>query len=208
MVWVHIDGGGNLRFEQDTTGRDDWSTVCTAPCDQKLPTAYRYRVTGNGIKESGPLRLSEVENIEFSLRAPPPGSETIRVHDASKTWFVIGVIAVPVGAVAAYFGLEFAAGGVIASGLASTDGGTSRPTNTLEASGWTMFGLGAVVAVGGLILTIANWETSVDQQLYSPTPGLLQSNTWMRMSPLWKEVPLEGKAMPPAMIAPVLSASF
>jgi hypothetical protein len=201
MVWVHIEGTEDARLQQDTTGNDDWRTVCTAPCDKQLPTAYWYRIVGNGIKTSK----------EFSLEAPTGGHETITVNGANKTWFIIGVIAMPVGGIVAYIGLLVGLVGSIGSTTSTAVGDTQSKqiSDSTAATGWTMLGIGAAAAVGGLILTIANWRTGVSQDVAGQQTGSLQSDAWRRVpSPTWKDASPEQKALPPAVAFPVWSGRF
>jgi hypothetical protein len=189
---VHIEGPEDARLQQDTTGNDDWLTVCTAPCDKEMPTAYYYRVVGDGIKASG----------EFTLHAQPGDHETLDVHGASKPWFVIGVVAIPIGLVVGYIGLIV---GVIGSAVSSVD--QSSQANNTAGVGWTMFGLGAGAAIGGLVLVIVNWKTGVSQQVGTPQTGLLLSDAWKRV-PTWKDTAPEEKALPAAVGIPIFGGRF
>src|SRR5580693_7899916 len=45
MVWVHLDGPGGLRLQQDLDSihHGDWNTVCVAPCDTWVPASLDFR---------------------------------------------------------------------------------------------------------------------------------------------------------------------
>jgi hypothetical protein len=200
MVWVHIEGPEDVHLQQDTTGDDDWETVCTAPCDKQLPTAYYYRVTGSGIKASR----------EFTLHAQPGGHETLNVNGASKAWFIIGVIALPAGLVVGYIGLIVGLVGSAAKSVDQSTGATTTSQNNasdVAGVGWTMFGVGVAAAIGGLVLLIANWKTGVSQDISSQTGSIAPSDAWKRL-PTWKEAGPEQRAMPTAVGIPVFSGTF
>jgi hypothetical protein len=195
-VWVHLDASDDVRLQQDRTNDDDWVTVCSAPCDIQLPTAYYYRVAGGGLKASG----------EFTLHAQPGERETLDVHGASKGWFVLGVVAIPVGLLVGYIGLIVGAFGTLVSTASSASGQPSSAANNAAGVGWTMFGIGLVAAAGGLILVIANWKTSVSQDIGART-GLLLPDSWKRL-PTWREATPEQKALPQVMGIPIVSGQF
>jgi hypothetical protein len=207
LVWVHIEGSDDAQLEQDTSGQDDWAVVCSAPCDKQLSTGYWYRISGGGIRASK----------QFALQGTPGQRETLTVSPASKGWFIVGVVAVPVGAIVAYFGLIFGLVGSAASWATESTANGTQTTQApagLAATGWTMFALGAVAAVGGLVLTIANWKTGVSQDIgggkaASTASAAPASDAWTRLpTPMWRETPPEQAAVPPAVAFPVLSGSF
>ena len=119
MVMVHIDGPEDTQLEQDVSHEEHWQTVCTAPCDLKLPIGPDYRVTGPGIKASGVFGL-EYQN---GLR------EIVTVNGASKSWFVLGIVSTAVGGAAALIG---ALVGLSASLVASVDSGNGDTAGQAE----------------------------------------------------------------------------
>ena len=198
-VWVHIEGADDVRLQQDRTGDDDWMTVCSAPCDKELPTAFYYRVVGDGIKASS----------EFTLHAQPGEHESIEVHGASKAWFIIGIVAIPIGLVVAYIGLFVGFIGTAASTINSVNGASTTNSDNAAGVGWTMLALGLGAAVGGLVLAIVNAKTGTTQRLGNPSPttGLLLSDAWKRV-PTWRDPSAEQRALPPVLAAPIFAGTF
>jgi hypothetical protein len=194
MVWVHIDGPEDVRLQQDTTGNDDYVTVCSAPCDKQMPAGYPYRVVGSGLKASG----------DFTLHAQDGEHDALEIHGASKAWFVIGAIAIPLGLVVGYIGLLVGAIGSLAS---TTDPATGNTTaDHVAGVGWTMFGLGAAAAIGGLVLVVTNWKTGVSQQVGTHT-GLLLPDGWARL-PTWRDATPEQRALPAMLGIPLVNGRF
>ncbi|HLK41681.1 MAG TPA: hypothetical protein VKU41_33265 [Polyangiaceae bacterium] len=199
-VWVHIDGGSDdVRLQQDQSGDDDWITVCSAPCDKELPTAFYYRIVGDGIKASG----------EFTLHAQPGEHETVEAHGASKTWFIIGIIAIPVGLIAAYVGFAVGIVGTLLSTANNISGTSSTNSDAAAGLGWTILALGLGAAVGGLVLVIVNAKTGTTQHLgtASATTGLLLGDAWKRV-PTWREPSAEQRALPPILGIPLVAGTF
>jgi hypothetical protein len=109
-VSIHLEGPAGVRLEQDldSAHHTDWETICEAPCDAQVDSAFDYRVAGGLTKASK----------EFSLRAPDGGHEDLRVHSASKLWFVTGWVVLGAGAGTAAFAVSF----IVGSGLLSVRG--------------------------------------------------------------------------------------
>jgi hypothetical protein len=193
FVTVHIEGADGALLEQDTTGDGDWRPVCTAPCDRPLSIAYGYRVAGGGLRGSS----------RFSLRGRPGARETLVVSPASKGWFIVGVVAAPVGGVVAYAGL-FA--GIFGSlGYTSRDAnGTQRhaPSAPLATAGWTMVGVGGAVGVAGVVLIWSNWKTGVAQEIGTEPTGAPGSRESSRTV-----APLDA-ALPMAPTVPLVMGRF
>jgi hypothetical protein len=196
-VWVHIDAADDVRLQQDRTSDDDWMTVCSAPCDIPLSTAYYYRIVGGGLKASG----------DFTLHAQPGQRETLDIHGASKGWFLVGVIAIPAGLLVGYVGLIVGAFGTLVSTASTASGQSSPGASDAAGVGWTMFGVGLAAAAGGLILVIANWKTSVTQEMGTPQVGLRLPDSWKRL-PTWREATPEQKSLPQTIGVPIVTGQF
>ncbi|MGH7440724.1 MAG: hypothetical protein ACRENE_33950 [Polyangiaceae bacterium] len=190
-VTVHVEAPDDVEIQQDTTGNDDWQTVCTTPCDKPLSTAFRYRVTGGGFKTSA----------SFVVSSSSP-RETLVVHGASKAAFILSIITMGGGAVLAYVGLiVWDAGQVLGS-----FGSTSDSQNT-TATGLTMLGVGTVAAVGGLVVALSNGRTRVTQDTGPAQSNLLRSPSWADM-PRAGATGITARLLPPFVGIPVLGGKL
>jgi hypothetical protein len=186
-VWVHLDASEGVLLQQDITNDDHWRTVCLAPCDKLLPTAFYYRVTGGGIKSSA----------AFALQAPRGTHDTLVVNGASKAASVVGIVGmavgIPVGAIALLGDLAGAAFG----------GYTGDGNGVFLA----VTGIATLLVVGGALLHGANKRTQVNQRLGASQTGVLQPGSWSA-TPTWKTSVTEPKDLPPAVGIPIFSGRF
>jgi hypothetical protein len=191
-AYVHLEAPDGARLQ---VLDDGWQDVCTAPCDRPLPLEKEYRISGSGIKDSS----------SFGIRAQNGQHVTITVNAASTGWFIFGAIAAPVGLVVGYLGLII---GVVATAADSVSGPQTGPAAGVAATGWTMFGVGVVMVVGGIVLLVTNWKTGTDQQVSTPTQGkLVPLDAWKRL-PVWNQPTPEQKATPLSTSIPIFSGSF
>ncbi len=149
-VWVHLVGSETAELQQDTVGdHKHWITVCTAPCDKAVPSAFSYRVGGEGIRNS---RV-------FSLHPANGSRETIDVDEGSKAGFVLGIVGASVGVLAVSIGLIV----VLASSItASFDGGES-PDRSGQQTGFAIMGIGLAGVIGGAVAIATNARTKVTE---------------------------------------------
>jgi hypothetical protein len=186
-VWVHLDASEGVLLQQDITNDDNWKTVCTAPCDQLLPTTFYYRVTGDGIKSSA----------DFALRAPRGTHERVVVDAASKSAFVGGIYGVVGGPLLLLLGEGF---------VFSLIGGDGPNPPILDA-GLAMMGIGVVATVGGIVLMVCNATTKVKQDLGASQTRLFLPDSWSK-TPTWNTAVTEPKNLPPALGIPIFSGRF
>jgi hypothetical protein len=183
-VWVHFEAPEGVVLQQDRTSRDDWQTVCSAPCDTLLPMAFYYRAAGGGIKASD----------DFALKGSPGARETVVVDGASRTASVLGVLVLVAGGIADFVGLAMT--------VASTvDGEGWR----VAAPGLVALGVGTVAIVGGYVL--AHKATRVDQKLGGSPTGQLLPGPGIQ-GPIWNTALTEPKNLPPIVGIPVFSGRF
>ncbi len=195
-VWVHLEAPDGVSLQQDVTNDDNWRTVCAAPCDKLLPTAFYYRVTGGGIRSSA----------DFALRGAPGTRERLVVDGASKSALVLGIVGLSVGGLSAYIGLFVAAIGASAGLAADGDGGGNSGSNAAGV-GLAMMGIGVLAAAGGLALVVSNSSTTVDQSMGGNQAGLVLPGPWTR-TPTWSAAAIEQKNLPPVMGIPIFSGRF
>ncbi|MGO9834135.1 MAG: hypothetical protein ACLP1X_07975 [Polyangiaceae bacterium] len=190
-VWVHFEAPPGVLIQKDTTNDDNWVTVCAAPCDRPLPTGFYYRVTGGGIKTSA----------DFAIHASPGTRETVVVDGASKSSFVIGVVGMIVGGIAAYVGLLVVSFSDVSAGFDDTN---SSGSNTAGAA--LVLG-GTIAAVAGLVLTLSNAKTKVNQDATASQAGLVLPGS-LTGAPTWNIGVNERKDSPPALGIPIFSGRF
>jgi hypothetical protein len=188
MIDVHVQGRRGVVLLQQRTPESAWETACTAPCDMRLPSAYRYRAGGGG------LSLSP----DFTLDAPPGTRETVVVARAGKTAFVIGIVLLSAGPVVNLVGW-----GVLLSAV----GGDGHEGSTATV-GIAVAGAGSLMVIAGLVLTIMNAGSRADasQELEPSAAGLPAPGSWR--TPTWSTATTEGKSVPPPVGIPILSGRF
>ncbi len=183
---VHLDGW-LARLQLDSTGRGQWTDVCSSPCDMNVPANASYRVVGDALKPSG----------RFALRAGPGERGTLFVHGASRPEFTIGIVSIAVGTPVSLFA-------ALTVGLSQTLSGPSGTSSTILDA--TLVG-GAVFAVTGMVLMLANWTTSVGQD-----PTVTSTVPPPRAPPWFSAMPTptltERAVNVPAIGLPVLGGRF
>jgi hypothetical protein len=152
---VRVDEPG-LRLEQrPDSNTDEWELVCIAPCDVSVPTAFRYRVSGGGVRTTAP----------FALRASDGEREVLRVEGGSQTLFALGVTGIFVGGaalVAGAYALLVVGVGAVTPAPGEGSGSMGSPPGLLPA-GLLLTAGGALVAGGGWALMSANRAAEVSQ---------------------------------------------
>jgi hypothetical protein len=98
MPEVHIKGSQQLVLEQ--LDERAWREVCRAPCDLRLPSDRRYRISGLRVRTSRPFTL-----------APTDGRAVLDVEAASEGASSGGVGLIVVGSILVPIGLLVALGG-------------------------------------------------------------------------------------------------
>src|SRR6185312_6712672 len=126
-VWVHVDGPEDVRIQEDPTGDNDWTTVCTGPCDKALPVGLQYRFVGASLRASDPFELSGEDGARLQLE----------VDGALKSTHTAGLILTGGGVIVAYVGVVIVYAALLES--LHTDG-VGGPDNSRE----EIFGAGLV----------------------------------------------------------------
>jgi len=148
MAWVHLDGPGGARLEQDVDSvlHEDWNPVCVAPCDTWVPTSLDFRVSGGGLFPSQ----------DFSLHPDPQQHANVSVSGGSIPLLVIGIVATAGGALTTTTGLGFFLQGSMAG---ATWGSVNSPSD--QNTGRILMGSGAAAVVVGLVLILTNRHSHV-----------------------------------------------
>jgi hypothetical protein len=192
-VWVHLDGPDEARLQQDATGNADWRTVCSPPCDQPLPTGPDYRIDGAGLKTSSVFKLSGGQGDRV----------TLTVGAGSKAWFIVGIVATPLGGLVTMIGLLTGLVGTLGESVAT--GAQRQEVGSIASAGWAIFGVGAAALVGGIVLLVSNSKTTAAQDVSAAQGAALVTH---RPLPTWREAGPEEKVLPPVVGGPLWTAHF
>jgi hypothetical protein len=179
MALVTLGAPNGMALER-WMGNGVWESVCSMPCSMKLPTAYFYRVVGDGFKTSS----------VFALKAPDGVPERLIVEGASEKWSNVGAVAIPTGLIVEMVG---------ALGTVFNDAPVWAITTDV---------VGCVMISTGILLVLANWSTHVNQVI-PPERRPAPDNYWQRY-PTWrtKESMPEQRWLPPVAGIPIFSGTF
>jgi hypothetical protein len=205
-VWVHLEGSETAELQQDAIGdHKRWITVCSAPCDKAVPSAFSYRIGGEGIRNS---RV-------FSLHPTSGNRETIDVDEGSKAGFVLGIVGASVGSMALVTGLLVV---LINSVTDSLDGG-GTPDRSGQEVGFAFIGVGLAGVIGGAVAIATNARTKLAEGPAAQGASLLPPGGWA-LAPgaaggalksvfpaTMRDVALD-RALPPAVGIPLFGGTF
>jgi hypothetical protein len=173
---------------------DSWETVCVAPCDRELSTAFVYRVDAPWILSSSSFRLASGTSGETI--AVDPGYVGLRI--AGTLLAVLGTPVVAVGTVLTAVFLPIWAG----SGFAPQTGGDFNLPGLVGVS-LGITAVGAVPLVAGILLL--RQHTTVRQ---SPDAPIVPSDaSYLVRAPSWERRP-EWTPAPTAVGFPLLTGRF
>jgi hypothetical protein len=153
-VWVHIQGSDTAELQRDTGDHRNWETVCTAPCDQAVSSAYAYRVGGDGIRNSKVFRLHG-------------DRETLNVDEGSKSGLVLGIVGVSVGGASVLIGCLV----LVINGLVEDVSGMSEQSDSTKDVGIGMVVVGLAGVVAGSVAIGENAHTGVTQGTTETSPA-------------------------------------
>jgi hypothetical protein len=183
---VHLDGW-LARLQLDSTGRGQWTDVCSSPCDMTVPTNASYRVVGDGVKSSG----------RFALHPGPDDRAMLTVHGASRPEFTAGILSIAVGTPVSFVV-------ALTAGLSETISGPSGTSTTIMDAAFVG---SAAFAVAGLVLVLTNWTTKVTQDPAAPASVVPPLGSGWPRSSAWLS-PTEQAVSPPMIGLPVLAGRF
>jgi hypothetical protein len=203
-VWVHLEGSEAAELQQDPVGdHRRWITVCSAPCDKAVSSAFSYRIAGDGIRNS---RV-------FSLHPASGNRETIEVDEGSKAGFVLGIVGASVGSLAMAVGFMV----VLLSTLTeSLDGSQDRSGRDL---GFAFIGVGLAGVIGGAVAIATNARSKVTEgpvaspasrdaslpSLWAIAPGAADLKGMLKETV--RDVALD-RALPPMVGVPLFGGRF
>jgi hypothetical protein len=192
VVWVHIEGSDVAQLQRDVGDSHHWETMCSAPCDEAFSVRYRYRIAGEGIRNSA----------SFSLNHQAGGRVRLTVSEAAKISANLGITGVSVGGAALLFGAIIAALG------AAFDEGPGIGRN--QATGLALAGVGFAGVVGGIVLIARNGRSGVSQTPLTASQSSA-SSPWIAWQaarfPLDPDERHEAPA-PPMRTVPLFGATF
>jgi hypothetical protein len=198
MIFVHVGSPFPvvLQHKGAKADDDDFSDVCTSPCDTYLDPAGEYRIA-----PSPSLRAS----ASFSLRTDLP-VDVVAVDPASQRTFHTGIGLTVVGGVLA--------GAATAWWVASLVSSFQGQWQGQDATGPEVFDIaGAAVALCGAFIIATSARTgasqgdlgddgsgSVDEATISTSPSLREE--------AWREAPSEPRALARSVDIPLLRVAF
>lgn len=185
MVLVHIDSPSPVEMQVTHGQKNDWQTVCASPCDQEFPSHGTYRIAGAGVRPSSSFTLSAMH-----------GRASLAVSPSSSGWFVGGIVLTAVGGAVTLIGAFI---GLIAEITSTVD--KSGVSTSIESTGWTMAGVGAIGLVAGIVALVSNAHSGVEMQGEGTAPSPQHAATW-------RDAPAFEAAVPPALAVPILTGSF
>lgn len=183
---VHIDADQPVILERSERN-GSWILACYAPCDRNLPLSSMYRIRGSGVRASNP----------FQLAARGGDRVVLGVNPASKVRFIGGFVVAGLGLASVLSGaLVLENKQFEASGYGPrTDDGPSKTAGQIMMMG------GATAILGGVLLTLFNRSSTIEQ---APSTAIPRDDAWVR-NPKWREE----RAVPKGtMSAPLLRLTF
>ncbi len=173
---VHIESDRPVRLEA-ATGKKSFDFVCQSPCDKEVDLDRRYRIGGDGVRNTSP----------FSIEAQPHQRVVIDVDTSSKGSFVGGIVLVSISPVVALIGLVvYAVSSITLDGSGGSDSGRT---------------VGVVMGVGGLVgivlgtvMIISSSSSKQSQSIAGPPPPGTPPARDAAREPIWHT----GVVAPPA----------
>jgi hypothetical protein len=165
---VHIEADRPVVLERSERN-GPWVPACSSPCDRDLPISSMYRVLGAGVRAS----------IPFQLAARAGERIVVRVSSASKVRFIGGFVIAGLGLASVGVGaLVLENKQIEALGYGSrTDDGPSKTAGQIMMVG------GATAMLGGVLLTLFNRNSTLEQSPQATPP---RNDAWLR-DPTWRQ---------------------
>ena len=165
---VHVEADRPVVLERSERN-GPWAPACSSPCDRDLPISSMYRVLGAGVRAS----------IPFQLAARAGERIVVRVSSASKVRFIGGFVIAGLGLASVGVGaLVLENKQIEALGYGSrTDDGPSKTAGQIMMVG------GATVMLGGVLLTLFNRNSTLEQSPLATPP---RNDAWLR-DPTWRQ---------------------
>lgn len=185
MVLVHIDAPSPVELQVTHGQKNDWQTVCASPCDQEFPSHGTFRISGAGVRSSSTFTLAAMH-----------GRANLVVSPSSSGWFVGGIVLLSVGGGVMLVGAFI---GLVAELTATVD--KSGTSTSIESTGWTMAGIGAIGLVAGIVAMASNAHSGVEMHADGAAPTPQHAATW-------RDAPAFEAAVPRAIAVPILTGSF
>jgi hypothetical protein len=206
---VHIDADSGVRLEARTVS-GNWTSVCTAPCDEPVPLRWRYRIVGEHTSASSPFRLEGSPGDRLGLE----------LAGGSKAMYAGGIALDAVGGVALIVGI--AAIIVEATGfngpcveydslmMTCDEYAPGHSSGVGVAAGVGVSIAGLAMFVGGTMMIAKGMRTQVTQTVgsaSSPPPSAPRASHWLR-APEWSDLAQLPHVPSNATTFPLFSRSF
>ena len=151
-VEIHIDSPTPVDLIRLHGSNTDWYSVCTSPCDVRVPKADTFRIIGKDINRSKPFRIDAAQSGRVNVKVTP-GTKSKR---ELGLWVLGGSGAVALG------GIIVLAAGVSPSSSFSGDGLTHNENQTAIAVGSLLIVAGITGGITGGAWALDNSRTAVE----------------------------------------------
>jgi hypothetical protein len=168
---VHIESDAPVILERRDPGGGRWALACSAPCDEELPLASSYRISGAGVRDSN----------SFRLNARPGDHIVLDVSTASKGAFAGGIVLTSIGGGSLLLGAMVLM--TVAAENASNPYQSSNSDGNAGTVGWIMLGAGAASVLVGVLVIVGNRHSNVGQSTATQHP---RNDAWLRL-PQWHD---------------------
>lgn len=152
MIEIHIDSPTPVELIRLHENNTDWWSVCTSPCDVRVPRGDSFRIIGRDINRSKPFRIDAAQQGRVNVKVTPG----VKKKRELGLWVLGGSGAVALG------GIIVLAAGVSPSSSFTNDGLTHNENQTAIAVGSLLVLAGVTGGITGGALAFDNSRTTVD----------------------------------------------
>lgn len=155
---VKVTGDTHVVLERLIVGTDLWESVCTGPCDSKVPRDGKYRISGHGVRESLPIALLPATDKSVHLDVRP----------AYTSGWIGGIMLTILGPIMTISGVISIAAFTPSGALDCPEGACNSNDQPIQSNapnigGGLLIGVGLVVTGIGIGALISSDHSSVRQ---------------------------------------------
>jgi hypothetical protein len=193
MIEIHLDSPTPVDLIRRHADNADWWTVCTSPCDVKVPKADSFMIIGKDIHRSKP----------FQIDPSRQGRVNIRVLPGLKDKRKLGLYVLGGSGVVALAGIITLAAGITPDSTFKNDGQTHNENQTAIAAGSILIVAAAMGAMTGGAWAYDNAKTRV-MEAEGPDSKFDEK----KQARIPQVTPWANQASSPTWMFPLLRGSF